>query len=252
MSEYRPPHREKQGTARKADGGIAKLTWSDTKVRITFENENTYKLLIDDLPEYAQGWNWMEDAYVKMDNMSDDDKIFSIRPVNGTLKAKCTAFATQDEDSPPVPQTRIGEYGPYQVFFALLTVTTKKVKGVIYPTMVLYNWADFDGIAGTEGKGRFAEKADDFYRVTGVYKSGELPFKDNLLPSILKRILSADKEFQIVVENGQVTSFADLPTFETDDDEDDKPKKKHVDEEEDEEETKPKKVLKKKTDDDDM
>ena len=222
----------------KGDNGIAALTWSDTKCKIEFEELDTvYKVLREDLPEYAQEWS-LDAAFVTMNG--DNETVFSMRPVSGVFTVRTTGFSRQgDADEPPAPQQRTGKYGVYYTFNALLEIVKGKFQGAIYPFYLYYKFADYDGVVGIKGDGASSMKLMDYLDCVGVWEEGEIEFDDNILPVLEKRIKKAKKMFQIVVKKGYVESVLEV---EVETDEEPEP--------EEEEEVKPKK--KQKAEDDDF
>jgi hypothetical protein len=257
--KYRPQVIKESGG--KGDNGAASLTWSDTKCKIAFEElDTTYKVMREDLPEYAQEWN-LENAFVTMNG--DNEEVFSMRPLSGVFTVRTSGFSRQgDADEPPAPQQRTGKYGEYYTFNALLEIIKGKFSGAIYPMYLYYKFADYDGVVGIKGEGASSMKLMDFLDVAGAWDEGEMEYDDNILPALEKRIKKAKKQFQIVVKKGYVESVLEVEIESDDeeetpkkkhadeDDEEEKPKKKHVVEEE-EEEVKPKKKRVVEDDDDD-
>lgn len=243
--KYRPKVVKESGS--KGDNGIAALTWSDTKCKIEFEELDTvYKVLREDLPEYAQEWS-LDAAFVTMNG--DNETVFSMRPVSGVFTVRTTGFSRQgDADEPPAPQQRTGKYGVYYTFNALLEIVKGKFQGAIYPFYLYYKFADYDGVVGIKGDGASSMKLMDYLDCVGVWEEGEIEFDDNILPILEKRIKKAKKQFQIVVKKGYIESVLEVE-IEGGDEEDEKPVKKHVEEEEEEVKPKKKRVVEEEEDD---
>jgi hypothetical protein len=235
-NKYKPPVVKESGG--KGDNGVASIQWSDTKCKIAFEELDTvYKVLREDLPEYAQEWS-LDNAFVTMDG--NNENVFSIRPVSGVFTVRTNGFSRQgDADEPPAPQQRTGKFGIYYTFNALLEIVKGKFSGAIYPFYLYYKFADFDGVVGIKGEGASSIKLMDYLDVAGAWDDGEMEYDDNILPALEKRIKKAKKQFQIVVKKGYVESVLEVEV-ETDEEEDE-PVKKSKPVEEDEEEVKPKK-----------
>jgi hypothetical protein len=261
-NRYKPPVVKESGG--KGDSGVASIQWSDTKCKISFEElETSYKVLREELPEYAQEWS-LDNAFVTM--AGDNESVFSIRPVSGVFTVRTNGFSRQgDADEPPAPQQRTGKYGTYYTFNALLEIIKGKFSGAIYPFYLYYKFADFDGVVGIKGEGDSSKKLMDYLDCAGAWDDGEMEFDDNILPALEKRIKKAKRQFQIVVKNGYVESVLDVEIEDDDEpvkksksveEEEEKPakKSKKVEEEEDEFPDPPKKksALKKSDPDDDM
>lgn len=253
-NKYKPTIVKESGG--KGDSGVASIQWSDTKCKISFEELDTvYKVLREDLPEYAQEWD-LSTAFVTMDG--NNENVFSMRPVSGVFTVKCTGFSRQGEaDEPAAPQQRTGKFGIYYTFNALLEIVGGKFKGAIYPYYLYYKFTDYEGVAAIKGDGTASQKLMDFLDNAGAWDAGELEYDDNILPALEKRIKSAHKKFQIVVKKGYVESTLEVE-IEDDEPEPEKeqPKKKQkVEEEEIDEFPDPapkKKSALKKTDDEDI
>jgi hypothetical protein len=226
-NKYKPTVVKESGG--KGDSGAASLTWSDTKCKIAFEElETVYKVMREDLPEYAQEWN-LENAFVTMNG--DNEEVFSMRPLSGVFTVRTFGFSRQgDADEPPAPQQRNGKYGVYYTFNTLLEIIKGKFQGAIYPMYLYYKFADYEGVVGIKGDGASSMKLMDYLDVAGAWDEGELEYDDNILPVLEKRIKKAKKQFQIVVKKGYVESVLEVEV-EGGDEEDEKPTKKHVEEE---------------------
>ena len=222
MTKYRPPVVKESGG--KGDNGVASVSWSDTKCKIAFEELDTvYKVLREDLPEYAQGWD-LSEAFVTMDG--SNETVFSIRPVSGVFTVKTNGFSRQgDGDEPPAPQQRTGKFGIYYTFNALLEIVKGKFKGAIYPYYLYYKFSDYEGVVGIKGEGASSIKLMDYLDCAGAWDAGELEYDDNILPALEKRIKVAHKQFQIVVKKGYVESVLEV---EIEDDEPEEPKQKEA------------------------
>jgi hypothetical protein len=225
-NKYKPPVVKESGG--KGDSGVASIQWSDTKCKISFEElETSYKVLREELPEYAQEWS-LDNAFVTM--AGDNESVFSIRPVSGVFTVRTNGFSRQgDADEPPAPQQRTGKYGTYYTFNALLEIIKGKFSGAIYPFYLYYKFADFDGVVGIKGEGDSSKKLMDYLDCAGAWDDGEMEYDDNILPALEKRIKKAKRQFQIVVKNGYVESVLDV---EIEDDEEPVKKHKPIEEEE--------------------
>jgi hypothetical protein len=198
-----------QGQYTRGDSGIAKVQMSGdkTKIKVTFE-ETGKELVTTDFPKNMRAGKW----YVTLD--SNNKKVFGYRPVNGLFVGKVQKFVAR-EGEVPTPKTHIGSDWSYQFFVVVLEITKGENKGLTIPCMLRYHFgeAEDDGksvVAYSHGKSKYTPMLREFCDVTGVWEKGVMPYKDNVLPLIEKRILHEDKEFQFVIKQGWVDSFIQL------------------------------------------
>jgi len=138
------------------------------------------------------------------------------------FREKVTGFvARQDEE--PAPQTKHVEFTDragkhhsydYQYFLALIEITDGEAKGAVMSAMVRYKFAEVEEevkdklrkVVGIKGHGKYTDFLADFLEVTGGADT-PMPWSDNILPTLEKRILRADKEFAFVVKNGYINTL---------------------------------------------
>ena len=210
---------------KKGPRGIAKvqLNQAKTKVRVTMvdedEKKHIYELDADDCPTYVQSGEF------KVSLNSDQTKMYGMYPANGMLKVKVNKFLSE-EDKPPAPRTedvpKRGDYNAYsyEYFTVLLEVVTEKYVGMIIPLRLRYHFTgNLEEIKGKDVEVTWYDKPGskytgmviDFCEATGVWNSGPMKWKANILPVMQKRILSQGIAFPIVLKDGWVnTIFSDL------------------------------------------
>ena len=203
--------------------GQIQINKAKTKVKITLlddeDKKHIYTLDIDDCPTYVKPGEF------SVSLNSDHDKLYGMYPANGMVKVKLNRFLSE-EDKPPSPRTqevpKRGEYNAYsyEYFTVLLEIVDKKYKEMLVPLRLRYHFTG--GLEEIKGKeknvvmydkpaSKYTQMVIDFCDATGVWDTGAMPWKANILPMMQKRIVSADKEFPIVLKDGWVnTIFSDL------------------------------------------
>lgn len=227
MTKYKPAMLK--SNFRRGPSGIANVEISPdkSKVRISYkEVGDKYVLSINDCPEGIRKGTW----FVTL--TEDKSKVLNLRPANGVFKAKVISFPAP-ENQPPTPRIKTGSYEgksfEYQYFIAIITLLNSEVKGMEVPVILRYHFgkAEEDGkdvVAFSHPKSKYTPQLVEFCEVTGMWNKGMMPYKDNILPLMEKRILHEDKTFQVVIKNGYADSFMELDNStstaeETDDDE---------------------------------
>lgn len=205
-----------QGQYARGNSGIAtvKVAGNKSKVKVIFE-EDGKELITTEFPEGIRPGKW----YVTLD--SNNKKIFGYRPVNGLFVGKVNKFVARNDET-PTPQTHIGKDWSYQYFTILLEITRGDNKGMLIPCMLRYHFAEAeeDGksvTAYSHPKSKYTPMLVEFCDVSGVWNKGVMPYKDNILPYMEKRVMHENREFQFVLKAGWVDSFIplDQPTSET-------------------------------------
>ena len=209
-----------QGQYKRGDSGIAtvKMSGDKKKIKVIFD-ETGKELVTDDFPKGMKAGKW----YVSLD--SNNQKVFSFRPVNGLFVGKVNKFVSQ-ENEPPTPKTHFGKDWSYSYFVVLLEITQGSNKGLQVPCLLRYHFGEAQEevkgktesvVAYSHPKSKYTPMLVEFCDVSGVWEKGVMPYKDNVLPLIEKRVASANKEFQFVMKNGWVDSFIplDQPQSET-------------------------------------
>lgn len=207
----------------KGPQGIAALTegkkGNKTFVRVAFEESGDKYFIAktkDNCPDYVQNGTF----YV---NLSPDKKsINSMRAVSGQFRGKCTEFVSR-KDEPPVPNTKTiqSSRGTFEVvqFGVIITITKGKYKGMDYflslnydfvPAMVEYpsGSGTMREVAGLrKSKSRYVEMLDNFIMATKAVVKSPIPWSDNILPTMQKRVLQADAEFDFIVKDGWISTI---------------------------------------------
>jgi hypothetical protein len=142
------------------------------------------------------------------------NKIMGVRPWDGVFAVHTDKFAAK-EGQPPIPKHN--EKFNYYYFTVMLEITDGAEKGMQIPLTLRY-W--FDGademINGSmkkalclefHPKSKYMPHLVDYLDVAGVWESGPMPYKDNVLPMLEKRALAAGKHFNVVMKAGYVQSI---------------------------------------------
>lgn len=217
--------------------GIAKVRIGEKTAEIIFKDnpDDVVKLLRKDVPKTVG-----KGEYFVVLN-SDEDEVLSIRPANAICKAKFRAFAAK-EGEVPAPRQHPGgtgtkkdgskyNYEPYLAFSAILDLLGDHAGQdiAVYLRYLFIN--DGDGGTAIKGGGRNADVLESFLAVTGLMDD-EIKFRDNLLPSMQKKILQKNRTFQVMIKAGYVDSF--LEDIEADDEDVDEKEPEEVAEAEEE------------------
>jgi hypothetical protein len=200
-----------QGQFARGDSGVAtvKVAGDKSKVKLIFD-ETGKELVCTEFPKDLRAGKW----YITLD--SNNKKVFGFRPVNGLFVGKVQKFVARN-DEVPTPQTHIGKDWSYRFFTILLEITRGENKGLVVPCMLRYHFAEAeeDGksvVAYDHPKSKYTPMLIEFMDCAGAWEKGIMPFKDNILPLIEKRVMHEDKEFQFVMKGGWVDSFIPLDT----------------------------------------
>jgi hypothetical protein len=185
-------------------GGIARIAVDDKFVHVTFPEENkNYRLFREDCPDYVVKHGAGE-MYVRLS--SDTLKMYSARPLRGTLPVKLEKFP-HEENKPPMMYTQVGHSKDGRSFNSLkFNVLLKVIAGewmdFIIPFSVNYAFAASTGdptIAAITGAGM--KKCEDFLVKFGWDFMGDtIPMSDNVLAYVEKILLSRNKV--VLVELG--------------------------------------------------
>jgi hypothetical protein len=211
-----------QGQYARGNSGIAnvKMGGDHSKVKVTFEEGGT-ELITTEFPKELKAGRW----YITLDG--NNKKVFGYRPVNGVFIGKVNKFVARN-DEPPMPQTHIGVKGTdgknwsYTYFTILLEITKGENKGLIVPCVLRYHFTEAQEdeksvVAYSHPKSKYTPMLVEFCDVSGVWEKGVMPYKDNVLPYIEKRVMHEAKEFQFVLKQGWVDSFIAIDTPITED-----------------------------------
>lgn len=146
------------------------------------------------------------------------DTIYSMIPAEGAFKAKFDSFATGKDEKLPQPHHITGpatnaqgqKYNKdYWQFTANCRIIDGDYEGFSIPYFLRYDpffMSEDEGkqIAGIKVT-KHGEKLLEFLDTVGVLTE-PMPWSDNLLPALQKRILKADRTFTIVVKKGYIDS----------------------------------------------
>ena len=181
-------------------------------VQVKFEDGSTYYVYKtkDTVPSYVQNGTF----FVSLNQSKN--KIESMRPVSGTMRGKVKNFVAREGEQ-PVPRTRQGQYGPYEVFSVILQVTKpEKYAGMeVYlempfkfvSTTVTVNGENHEVLAIPISKSKSVEMLDNFVLATKATAKQHIPYSDNPLPTMEKRILRAEAEFDWTMKDGWVSDI---------------------------------------------
>jgi len=137
--------------------------------------------------------------------LSDDqEKLFSIKPIEGLFLCQVSRFAAKPGEA-PAPKTFHGDKWDYQYFVVMLKIIEGKLAGIEIPYSLRYYFADVDGEVGLSHPGsKYHPLLADFLEITGVWEKGPIKYQDNILPILEKRILAAKRKFNVLVKDGWV------------------------------------------------
>jgi hypothetical protein len=209
-------------TFKKGPQGSANIVVNAEKelVRVSFvdgDNEGeTFKIDLDNCPESVKTGRFFASLSGK------GDSLYSIRPVVGTFIVKFTRWA-RPENTVATPKEMVGKFGPYQSMTALLRIFKGDNAGMEIPLFLNYKFVD-DGagnaaIPTSEKSGTAAERLINFLEATGVLDD-VIPYTDNLLPTLEKKILKKNQSFSVHVKEGFVDFISSLEGVSVDPDPD--------------------------------
>ncbi|HKZ39810.1 MAG TPA: hypothetical protein VJ044_02555 [Candidatus Hodarchaeales archaeon] len=204
-------------TGTKGPRGEAKVRVGNGKVQIIFkeDKDNPITLQRVDLPDYVKPGTF----YV---SLSGEGEFLGMRPTTALVRAKFVHFVAE-EGEVPAPREYPGgssvrksdnkpfSWEPYMAFIAVLEITDKEYKGMQIPVFLRYLFVDDgEGNVAIKGGGKNAELLESFLEVTSVYDD-DLPFSENVLPKLQKRLLKKGAEFVVMLKSGNVDSFSEIP-----------------------------------------
>lgn len=145
------------------------------------------------------------------------DQVYSLHPAEGAFLAKFDSFQTGKDEKLPTPHHQTGPaknaqgqtyQKDYWTFQALCRIIEGPFDGIIIPYFLRYDPFYAAEDAGKQVVGikltKHGERLMEFMDTVGVKDS--LPWSDNILPDLMKRILKADRKFRIVVKKGYIDS----------------------------------------------
>lgn len=172
----------------------------------------------DKIPEFMRsGKDFKGDWAFQMNGKKD--QIYTCYPANGLYHVKFMDFAVTKGEALPAPQlhrggtVKKGKDGStytdmdYQYMIANLKNMDGDYAGVTFPYFLRYYFKKMEvegqSIAGIYGEGkRYGDQLIEFMEVFGGFDYGPMPYKDNLLPDIMKLLLRADKIATLVMKDG--------------------------------------------------
>lgn len=212
---YRPPSVSRQSLKGKAKVQKGKANGKEV-FGVTFEDNTdvTYTILRANAPPYAVAGIF----YVRLSQ--DKTKIESMSPLNGSFRVKTNSFISKEGEE-PAPYVVVNQ--KYQTssekFNVLLDIVGPKYAGMTVLMILPYYWFDVvkekvqgemrDVLALVEPKKASPgfKILSGYLQVSGAWDKGPIQFSDNVLPKLQKRILQADKEFDVVLGNGFVDTI---------------------------------------------
>lgn len=223
---YRPPRVSNSGVYGKA---LVKLGKKGDKkaVLIKFDEGDSFVLNPSKCPKYVQSGQFVVSL------TPEKDGIRGMRPINGQFKGRVSKFLSQ-EGKPPIPRTKDvtfkGESYSYQYFTVLIEITSpSKYKGMEVVFMPRYHFGEaLETVNGeprrvtaiTKLRSKYTAMLDEFLTATGAWDKGPIPYSDNILPTLQKRIQVSNKEFGFVLKDGwiQYIIIPDANELESNDD----------------------------------
>lgn len=181
-----------------------------TFVRVTFEDDNkSYDIrkTSDNVPEYYLDGKFV----VKLS--PDKSKIDSMSPYSGQFEGMVKEFVHRENEL-PAPQTNTKAKWPYEYFAVLIEITSpEKYAGMVVYIQLHYRFepADFEWkgkqveIAAIPiSKARSVEMLDNFIMATKAVAKGPIPYSDNILPYLQKRIMRESAKFTFTMKDGWI------------------------------------------------
>lgn len=209
---------------RRGPQGAALVLTVNNALRIQFLDEwgqangHTYQFTTDAVPYSVPDGNY------QVSISAEGDRLYGIRPLNGTVVARFVKIAAK-EGALPVPKrvqgTRTKKDGTtYPVdeltFNVIAKIDVGQFKGMelVFPFLYARKGSGFvddgNGMLAYRGGGNKGEQLVQFLEAAGVWKK-TLPFSDNVLPMLEAELKAADKPFMVVLRNGWPSSFGDVP-----------------------------------------
>ena len=209
MAKYEP--RMIAVTSAQGPRGIADVLVKPGQAKVTFlEDGESYVVSTADLKTPPIGGRW----FVSLDG--NKKKLFNIHPVKGIFNMRLVKFiASKDAEPAPKLDNRYPD-NPTLKFTVLLGIVDGKEKGMEV-TMSLRYWFREDIVDGKSLVGyefhthvnaqRNMNLLIDFCDAFGYLDYGPIPYSDNLLPGMEKRMLKAAKIIKIKLNDGWVDTI---------------------------------------------
>jgi hypothetical protein len=205
---YQPKRKTVSGSYGPSGAAKVMIHPSGTKVKVALKDKqgvvSEYILDRENCPKNLSNGIWFVSLTL------DKSKMMNLRPWNGIFKVITQKFAAS-KDKPPTPKED-DKYGLW-FFTVILEVVEGNEKGMEIPLRLNYWFTsmDEDGkvAVGYEyhPKSKYMPMLIDYCDLSGVWEKGPMPYKDNVLPMMEKRILAAAKTFQVSIKEGYVQSI---------------------------------------------
>jgi len=217
---YRPPVKKSEFDGPSGAAKVA-LNGNKTKAKVTFnESGDSYVISVKDCSDEVKGYIRSGEFIVKMSK--DKDKLYSMSPINGLFEGKAVKFSSK-KDQPPAPMTKTatnkdGQTYSYQFFVVMVQIVSGDYTGMQIPLFLRYNFGEEQqevkgNIKTVTGYNKSLDKSkhtaflDEFLTIVGAWDFGPLPYSDNILPSLEKRILRKAKVFNLLMKKGYIDNF---------------------------------------------
>ena len=211
-------------TYESGERGEAQVKGNRETIKLRFtESKKVYKFRRTKDTAKLRPGRW----YVQLSG--DESEIFNFHPWSGNFKGHVSGFAAKEGES-PAPRVKEVDFTDkagkhikydYQYFIVLLEILEpKQFAGVTLALRLNYNFLgakDDEGrsIVGVMSKGSRTRDLAEFLRITRA-DTKPMKWKDNILPTLEKRILLADRPFMFIVKEGWIDTLyeADTPVEE--------------------------------------
>jgi hypothetical protein len=181
-------------------------------VAVTFKEGNrTVKLSKDDCPDNVRPGKWI----VTLNE--NEDTLYNFRPVQGHFVVKVKEFASAENEAPK-PRTKDVAFEKdgkthsysYEYWVAVLSIQSPEDMNDLELSYFLrYHFGEVmeDGkslVAYTKPGSKYTGYLQEFLNASGAWELGPIEYSDNILPELQKRILHADKKFEVTVKDGWI------------------------------------------------
>ncbi len=187
------------------------------RVRVQMLDDEDKTFIIDrkECPEYIMTGEFVVTL------SSKGDHIYSMRPVDGLFLMRTQKFVS-DGEQPPAPKTinvkpDKGNAYSFEAFTVLLEIVSGKENGMVVPYNLRYHFVPAEEEVTIKGKKQIAQVValghlkskytaalEEYLDVTHAWDRGPIPYQDNILPSLEKRILRENVTFNVLMKSGWV------------------------------------------------
>lgn len=229
MAKYRPPKVDSGFTYGERGAAETRLSENKKEILIRFRDSGK-KFRVRRTKELAKLFpgKW----YIQL--TADEDEIQNFRPLSGNFKGVTEKFASKEGEEPkpktaPVKYTlKDGKEVSYEKvsFWVLIKILEpEKYAGIVVSKEFRYNFreaiVDGKSVVGFMSKGDRTKELEEYCDLTGVWNRGPMPWKDNILPDVQKRILRENQPFMFLMKDGWIdTLYEATPDEESDNDAD--------------------------------